>query len=179
MDIAHLFARNPPGQHLLSRIGSALPAAVMVVVVIATGCGRNEQPTGNRPASHVAPDSSTCPPAPGRLAMVLRQEARDGQRLQRLFAVRSNADFSRKAPEVREGVYFVSGSIGAAVFTWAVNELAWRTGAGLIVAADPQTRAASPRRWVVSSRQLDRRFGIGPQTDGYRRARACANPTRS
>ncbi len=80
---------------------------------------------------------------------------------------------------VREGVYFVSGNIGAAVVTWAVDVQAWRTGTGLIVAVDRQTRAVSPRRWVVNPRQRDRRFGIGPHTDGYARARACANPTRS
>jgi hypothetical protein len=80
---------------------------------------------------------------------------------------------------VREGVYFVSGTIGAMVVTWAVNASAWRTGAGLIVAADQQTRAMSPRRWVMSPRQLEERFGINEETDGYARARACANPTRA
>lgn len=79
---------------------------------------------------------------------------------------------------MRSGVYFVSGNIGAAVFTWAVNVEAWRTGAGLIVAADRETRAVSPRRWVVSPRLLEERYGISEHTDGYARARACANPTR-
>jgi hypothetical protein len=119
-----------------------------------------------------------CPPAPGRLAATLRQETRNGDRLQRLFAVRSKADFSERAPDVRAGVYFASGNEGAAVFTWAVNAQAWRTGTGLIVAADRQTRAVSPRRWAVNPRHLKQRFGISPHTDGYARARACANPTR-
>jgi hypothetical protein len=110
---------------------------------------------------------------------VLRQETRNGDRLKRLFAVRSNADFSDKAPEVRDGVYFVSGNIGAAVFTWAVDAHAWRSGKGLIVAADAQTRAVSPRRWAVDPRDLKDRFGISPHTDGYAGARSCANPTRS
>jgi hypothetical protein len=91
--------------------------------------------------------------------------------------VPSKADLSRKAPDVQQGVYFVSGTIGGAVFTWAVNVQAWRTGAGLIVAADSETRAIS-RRWIVSSRLLEERYGINEQTDGYGRARACANPTR-
>jgi hypothetical protein len=182
LHIAHLLARDPPGRRTSIRIGRALPAAVIAAALVAAGCGAegNEHPTtGRRPASHVVPDSHTCPPAPRRLAAVLRQETRDGQRLQRLFAVRSNADFSRKAPAVREGVYFVSGNIGAAVFTWAVDAQARRTGTGLIVAADRQTRAVLPRRWVVSARDLDRRFGISPHTDGYARARGCANPTRA
>jgi hypothetical protein len=180
-DIAHFLARDPPGRHPLIRIGRALPAVFIGVATIAAGCGaeRSDQPTRHRRASHVAPDSHTCPPAPHPLATVLRREARDGERLERLFAIRSNADFSGRAPVVHQGVYFVSGNIGAAVFTWAVNVQAWRTGTGLIVAADRQTRAVSPRRWLVNSRRLDRRFGIGPHTDGYARARACANPTRS
>jgi hypothetical protein len=36
---------------------------------------------------------------------------------------------------------------------------------------------ASGRR-VVSPRQLEERYGIDKRTDGYARARACANPTR-
>ena len=112
------------------------------------------------------------------MAAALRAGARNGEHLRRLFAVRSHADFSAMAPEVRDGVYFVAGNAGALVFTWAVNDQAWRTGRGLIVAADRQTRAVSPRRWAVGPRRLERRFGISPETDGYARARACANPTR-
>ena len=93
--------------------------------------------------------------------------------------MRSKASFAGKAAEVREGVYFVSGNNGAAVFTWAVNAQAWRTGAGLIVAADPQTRAVSPHRWVVDPELLAERYGISERTDGYTQARACANPTRA
>jgi hypothetical protein len=63
-------------------------------------------------------------------------------------------------------------------FTRAVNVPAWRTGAGLIVAADRATREVSPRRWVVSPRLLEARYGISERVDGYARARACANPTR-
>lgn len=177
----HFLSRDRRRRDSLSWVGSALPIAVIGVVLVAAGCGgeRNEQPTDHRPGSDLPPGSHTCPPAPRPLADVLRQEVRGGERLRRLFALRSKADFSRKAPAVREGVYFVSGNMGAAVFTWAVNAQAWRTGTGLIVAADGQTRAVSPRRWVVDARDLGRRFGISPHTDGYARARACANPTRS
>jgi hypothetical protein len=104
---------------------------------------------------------------------------RGGSELRRLVALRSRASFAGKAAEVRTGVYFVSGNIGAAVFTWAVDEQAWRTGTGLIVAADRETRAVSPRRWVVGPRLLEERYGINEETDGYTRARACANPTRA
>jgi hypothetical protein len=80
---------------------------------------------------------------------------------------------------VRAGVYFVSGDVGAAVATWAVNTDAWRTGTGLIVAVDQQARTLSPQRWDVNRRRLEQRFGISRHTDGYARARACANPTRA
>ena len=80
---------------------------------------------------------------------------------------------------MRDGIYFVSGAAGAAVFTWAVNVQAWRTGRGLILAADRPTRRVSPSQWVVDPRQLETRYGIRPNTDGYARARACANPTRA
>ena len=110
---------------------------------------------------------------------MLREGVRRRGELRRLFALRSRASFSGKDPQVRAGVYLVSGNIGVAVFTWAVNAQAWRTGRGLIVAVDAETRAVSPRRWVVSPRLLDERYGISEQTDGYARARACANPTRS
>jgi hypothetical protein len=113
------------------------------------------------------------------LAAVLREGARGGDRLRRLFAVRSRSSFAGKASEVREGVYFVSGNDGAAVFTWAVDVQAWRTGRGLIVAADAQTRAVSPRRWIVRPELLNARYGISERTDGYARARGCANPTRA
>jgi hypothetical protein len=85
------------------------------------------------------------------LAAVLRQGVRRTGELRRVFALRSRASFSDKDPEVRSGVYFVSGTIGAAVFTWAVNVQAWRTGAGLIIAADRQTSAVSPRPWHGNS----------------------------
>jgi len=147
--------------------------------VTACGDGKLDSSTPSsasdaRPAS----PSNACPPAPRRLAAVLRKAVRRTGELQRLFALHSRAGFTDKDPDVRSGVYFVSGNIGAAVYTWAVNEQAWRTGAGLILAVDHETRAVSPRPWVVSPRQLERRYGIGTQTDGYARARACANPTR-
>jgi hypothetical protein len=149
----------------------------------AAGCGGdgNDSAAVGPPsnAGRASSSSDVCPPAPRDLAAVLRTGARRGDQLRRLFALRSRASFSAKAPEVREGVYFVSGTIGAMVVTWAVNASAWRTGAGLIVAADQQTRAMSPRRWVMSPRQLEERFGINEETDGYARARACANPTRA
>jgi hypothetical protein len=151
------------------------------VMVGAAACGRGERDSSPRsPGSDARPTSvsSICPPTPRDLAAVLRTGLRDRGELRRLFALRSRASFSGKAPEVRSGVYFVSGNIGAAVFTWAVNFPAWRTGAGLIVAADRETRAVSPRRWVVSPRLLETRYGIGEHVDGYARARACANPTR-
>jgi hypothetical protein len=146
-------------------------------------CGRGDGPASTpTPAPDAHPGSASsrvCPPAPDALATVLRDGMWRGSELRRLVAVRSGASFSGKAPEVRAGVYFVSGSIGPAVVTWAVNKQAWRTGAGLIVAVDRQTRAVSPRRWVVSPRLLQERYGISEQTDGYNRARACANPTRA
>jgi hypothetical protein len=80
---------------------------------------------------------------------------------------------------VRDGIYFVAGNNGAAVFTWAVNRRAWRTGRGLILAADRATRRTSPSRWAADPRQLETRYGIGLHTDGDVRARACANPTRA
>jgi hypothetical protein len=147
------------------------------------GCGSSDEassaPTPASDAGAASQRSNVCPPAPRRLAAALRQGARHGDRLRRLFAVRSKASFAGKAPEVRDGVYFVSGNNGAAVFTWAVNAQAWRTGAGLIVAADPQTRAVSPDRWVVRPELLAERYGISERTDGYAQARACANPTRA
>jgi hypothetical protein len=159
-------------------------ALALVGLALSTGgCGGGEdRSSAHRSASAPAPASATsdhCPRAPDRLAHALRRGTRDGDRLRRLFALPSKADFSGKAPAVREGVYFVSGNVGAAVFTWAVNAQAYRTGAGLIVAADRQTRAVSPRRWVVPAPLLDERYGISPETDGYNRARACANPTRA
>jgi hypothetical protein len=184
VDTAHLAGRDPPARHPVTRIRRAPLTTAVGAALVTAGCGAqagspaNEQAARPRPAAHTATNSDICPPAPRRLAAVLRQETRNGDRLQRLFAVRSKADFSGKAPGVREGVYFVSGNNGALVFTWAVNAQAWRTGTGLIVAADRQTRAVSPRRWAVNSRDLKQRFGISPETDGYGRARACANPTR-
>jgi len=110
---------------------------------------------------------------------VLRHEIRRGGELRRLFAVRSRASFATKAPAVRAGVDFVSGAVGAAVATWAVNTRALRTGAGLIVAVDSEARAVSPPRWDIDRRRLEQRFGISRATDGFARARACANPTRA
>jgi hypothetical protein len=165
-----------------------MPARRLPVVVAALGlvagasaCGsgaRDSSPGSRASDAQPASVSSVCPPAPRDLATVLRKGVRRTGELRRLFALRSRASFSDKDPQVRAGVYFVSGNIGAAVFTWAVNVQAWRRGAGLIVAADRQTRAVSPRRWVVSRRMLEARYGISEQTDGYGRARACANPTR-
>ena len=114
--------------------------------------------------------AAVCPSAPRPLAQELRHELRVDPH--RLFAVRSRARFT--APAVRAGVYFVSGDIGAAVATWAVNARAWRTGRGLIVAVDERARAVSPHRWRVSPR----RYGISRRADGYARSRNCANPTR-
>jgi hypothetical protein len=155
-----------------------LAAALGLVLGVAACSGGDPSPPN--PASDAQPAgvSSVCPPAPSDLAAVLRKGVRRTGELRRLFALRSRASFSDKDAEVRAGVYFVSGNIGAAVFTWAVNVKAWRTGAGLIVAADRETRAVSPRRWVASARLLERRYGISEQTDGYARARACTNPTR-
>ena len=166
---------------------SARRLSVLVVVfgiaLGAVGCaGGDDASSMPSPASDAGPasqPSGMCPPAPRRVAAVLREGARRGDRLRRLFAVRSRASFAGKAPEVRDGVYFVSGNDGAAVFTWAVDARAWRTGAGLIVAADRQTRAVSPRRWVVSPELLEARYGISERTDGYAQARACAIPTRA
>jgi hypothetical protein len=150
----------------------------MLAVTACSDGERDSAPQSPPPDAQPASLSSVCPPAPRDLAAVLRKGVRRTGELRRLFALRSRASFSDKDPDVRSGVYFVSGNIGAAVFTWAVNVQAWRTGAGLIVAVDRETRAVSPRRWVVSPRELERRYGIGKQTDGYARARACANPTR-
>jgi len=159
---------------------SVLAGALGLMVGVA-GCGRSE---GDFSAHNPASDaqqvalSSACPHAPRELTAVLRKGLRRGGEPQRLFALRSRASFSDKDPEVRSGVYFVSGNVGAAVFTWAVSVSAWRTGTGLIVAADRETREVSPRRWVVSPRLLEKRYGISERVDGYARARACANPTR-
>jgi hypothetical protein len=150
-------------------------------MVGAAGCGRLERDSSAQSPASDAPRaafSSVCPRAPRELAAVLRKGLRHGGELQRLFALRSRASFTDKDPDVRSGVYFVSGNIGAEVFTWAVNVPAWRTGAGLIVAADRETREVSPRRWVVGPRLLEKRYGISERIDGYARARACANPTR-
>jgi hypothetical protein len=156
-------------------------AGALGLAVGAAGCGRPERDaSAQNPPSDAqrAAVSSVCPRAPRELAAVLRKGVRSGSELQRLFALRSRASFADKDPQVRSGVYFVSGNVGAAVFTWAVNVPAWRTGAGLIVAVDSQTREVSPRRWVVSPRLLEKRYGISERVDGYARARACANPTR-
>jgi hypothetical protein len=158
-----------------------LLAAALGIMLGAVGCngdGQDPSPPGAVSDAQPASVSSDCPPAPGDLAAVLRNGVRGTGELRRLFAVRSKDSFSDKDPKVRSGVYFVSGSIGAAVFTWAVNRQAWRTGNGLIVAVDRETRAVSPRRWVVRPRVLRERYGISKRTDGYGRARACANPTR-
>jgi hypothetical protein len=157
--------------------------ATFVFVLGAVGCGgaeRTASPSSQAPIARARPTSSgICPSAPRRLAAALRHGIRRGGRLRRLFAIRSRASFAGKAPEVRAGVYFVSGDVGARVAAWAVNTRAWRTGAGLIVAVDAEARALSPSRWNVDRRRLERRFGISRGTDGYARARACANPTRA
>jgi hypothetical protein len=62
-----------------------------------------------------ASPSNACPPAPRRLAAVLRKAVRRTGELQRLFALHSLAGFTDRDPDVRSGVYFVSGNIGAAV----------------------------------------------------------------
>jgi hypothetical protein len=159
-----------------------LPVWAAALALGATGCGGGAStPSPSSQASSAGPAlalSGVCPKAPRRLAATLRERIRRGDQLRRVFAVRSRASFAGKAPEVRGGVYFVSGDVGAVVATWAVNTRAWRTGAGLIVAVDPQARTLSPRRWDVNRRQLEQRFGISRRTDGYARARACANPTR-
>jgi hypothetical protein len=156
-------------------------AAGLGLVLGAAACSAGE-PDSSPPsmASNAQPPSgsSVCPAAPDAIAATLRKGVRRGGELRRLFALRSDTSFADKDPRVRSGVYFVSGNIGAAVFTWAVNVQAWRTGAGLIVAVDRETRAISPRRWVVRRRVLEERYGITEGTDGYARARACANPTR-
>jgi len=157
-------------------------AAALGLALGALACGSGEaEPSPTRASDGQPRDVSSggCPRAPEALAAVLREGVRRRGELRRLFALRSRASFSGKDPQVRAGVYLVSGNIGVAVFTWAVNAQAWRTGRGLIVAVDAETRAVSPRRWVVSPRLLDERYGISEQTDGYARARACANPTRS
>jgi hypothetical protein len=156
-------------------------AGALGLMVGAGGCGRAERHfAAQNPASGAqqVATSSACPHAPRELAAVLRKGLRRRGELQHVFALRSRASFSDKDPEVRSGVYFVSGNVGAAVFTWAVNVPAWRTGAGLIVAADRATREVSPPRWVVGPRLLEKRYGISGRVDGYARARACANPTR-
>jgi hypothetical protein len=156
-------------------------AGAFGLVVSAVACARGESdhsPLRSAANAQQADASSECPRASRELAAALRKAVRHEGEFQRLFALRSKASFSDKDPAVRSGVYFVSGNIGAAVFTWAVNAPAWRTGAGLILAADHETRAVSPRRWVVSPRLLETRYGISEHTDGYGRARACANPTR-
>ena len=109
---------------------------------------------------------------------MLRKCVRGTGELRRLFAVRPKESFSEKDPKVRSGVYFVSGNIGAAVFTWAVNLQAWRTGNGLIVAVDRETRAVSPRRWVVRPPGSGSAMTSARGLTAYGRARACANPTR-
>jgi hypothetical protein len=156
-------------------------AAAFGLTLGAAACGAGERDSSPpRAASDAQPASvsSGCPPAPGDLAAVLRRGVRHAGRLRRLFAVRSMASFSGKDSEVQSGAYFVSGNIGAAVFTWAVNSQALRTGAGLILAADRETRAVSPRRWIVHPGVLEERYGISEHTDGYIRARRCANATR-
>jgi hypothetical protein len=156
-------------------------AGALGLLVGAAGCGRAERDSSAQsptPDAQRAAVSSVCPRAPRELAAVLRKGLRRRGELQRLFALRSKASFADKDQAVRSGVYFVSGNIGAEVFTWAVNVPASRTGAGLIVAVDRETRAVSPRRWVVSPRLLKTRYGISEHIDGYARARACANPTR-
>jgi hypothetical protein len=156
-------------------------AAALGLMLDVAACGdgeRDSSPPSEASNAQPAGVSSVCPPAPSDLAAVLRKGGAAHGELRRLLAVRSRASFSDKDPDMRSGVYFVSGNIGAAVFTWAVNVKTWRTGAGLILAADRETRAISPRPWVVSPRELEERYGIGKQTDGYARARACANPTR-
>jgi len=156
-------------------------AGTLGLVMGAVACGRAERESSAQnlaSAAQHAGVSSACPHAPRELAAVLRKGLRHGGELQRLFALRSRASFADKDPQVRSGVYFVSGNVGAAVFTWAVNVPAWRTGVGLIVAADRETRDVSPRRWVVNPRLLETRYGISEHIDGYARARACANPTR-
>jgi hypothetical protein len=173
---------------VFERYRRVMPARLLPVLAAALGvmfgvaaCGdgeRDSSPPRRASDAQPASRSSVCPPAPKHLAAVLRKGMRRTGDLRRLFALRSRATFSDKDPEVRSGVYFVAGNIGAAVFTWAVNVEAWRTGAGLIVAADRETRAVSPRRWVVSPGELEERYGIGRRTDGYARARACANATR-
>jgi hypothetical protein len=156
-------------------------AAALGLMLGTVACNRGDQdssPPGTASDAQPASVSSDCPPAPGALAAVLRKGVRGPGELRRLFAARSKDSFSDKDPKVRSGVYFVSGNIGAAVFTWAVNAQAWRTGNGLIVAVDRETRAVSPQRWVVRRQVLRERYGISERTDGYSRARACANPTR-
>jgi hypothetical protein len=156
-------------------------AAALGLMLGAVACSGGEQdssPPGAASDAQPASVSSNCPPAPDDLAAVLRKGVQATGELRRLFAVRSRDSFSDKDPKVRSGIYFVSGNIGAAVFTWAVNVQAWRTGAGLIVAVHRETRAVSPRRWVVRRGALEERYGISERTDGYGRARACANPTR-
>jgi hypothetical protein len=156
-------------------------AGALGLMVGAVACGGGERDASSQnlaSAAQPAGVSSVCPRAPRELAAALRKGLRRRGELQRLFALRSRASFSDKDPQVRSGVYFVSGNIGAQVFTWAVNVPAWRTGVGLIVAADRETRDVSPRRWVVGPRLLEKRYGISEHVDGYARARACANPTR-
>jgi len=154
-------------------------AAAFTLLPGVIACGGTERMSASSRQASAAPASAVCPPAPRRLAAALRHGIRHGKKLRRLFAVRSGASFTGKAPEVRGGVYFASGDVGAAVATWAVSTRAWQTGAGWIATVDAQARALSPPRWLVHPRRLERRFGISPSTDGYARARACANPTRA
>ena len=156
-------------------------AAALGLMLGAAACNGGEHessPPAAASDSQPASASSACPPAPEELAAVLRKGARAPGELRRLFAVRSKDNFADKDSKVRSGVYFVSGNVGAAVFTWAVDVQAWRTGNGLIGAVDRETRAVSPRRWTVRPRVLRKRYAISEKTDGYGRARACADPTR-
>jgi hypothetical protein len=182
-DRRQLQAARAPGATVSIMVATrvAALAGAFGLVVSAVACASGES---GRSPQRLASDaqqagvSGECPHAPRELAAVLRKALRREGELQRLFALRSKASFSDKDPDVRSGVYFVSGNIGAMVLTWAVNVPAWQTGAGLILAVDHQTRAVSPPQWIVSPRLLETRYGISEHTDGYARARACANPTR-
>jgi hypothetical protein len=88
-------------------------------------------------------------------------------------AAKASGDFSNAPRGFSKGVYFISANLrGKGIATWAVSTSFYRTGGGLIYAANSIARKVSDFGSDIPPSVLAR-WGITPQTSGYAKSRSC------
>lgn len=142
------------------------------------GCGGSTDSDGGsaKPASKPKPEGakqSRCLAVPKGARSSLAAGLKRGHRLSGLVAVRSRGKFSGPA-DLTLGVYFVSADVkpSPGISTWAVGERAFKTGGGIIVAADPASRAVSTLGVDLSPDVL-KGWGISRGAEGFGASQAC------